>query len=332
MQVFGIISGGFGSEWVRTLADPQGKELSGSLGSHIKHKRGWRRLASAMIAVCVMGVLSGTGEPHAGAQASAIPSAQAAPDDGSGSKGRKLLDQMVDALGGDKWRSVVDWTEYGQGSTFYKGAANPFVFVFEEYYRAQPFGERVVIVSKNANPLTELLGVPMSKAKRDVATVWTPESGYEVTFQGKKELPKDDIADYQRRRKHTLQVMVNDWLKRPGTLVTFEGTDMYSRRIADKVSVLTADNDSITVMLDSNTHLPVSRIFQWRNPTYKDFDTDEEQYDNYQPQEDVMTPLTVTRLHNGDMVSQRYLKKVVYNSKLSVELFDPDRPLQKKAK
>ena len=180
--------------------------------------------------------------------------------------------------------------------------------------------------------MTELIGVPMSKAKRDVASVWTPESGYEVTYQGKKELPKDDIADYQRRRKHTLLVMVGDWLKRPGTLVTYEGTDMYARRIADKVSVLTADNDSMTVMLDSNTHLPLSRTFQWRNPTYKDFDTDEEQYDNYQSEGGILTPLTVTRLHNGDMVSQRYLTKVVYNQKLPGDLFDPERPLQKKVK
>ncbi len=272
------------------------------------------------------------GVTRAGAQASALPSAQSAHEDASGSKGQKLLDQMVDALGGEKWRGVRDWTEYGQGSTFYKGAANPFIFQFEEFYRTQPFGERVVIVSKNANPITELLGVPMSKAKRDVATVWTADSGYELTYQGKKELPKDEIADYQRRRKHTLQVMVNDWLKRPGTLVTFEGTDMYSRRIVDKVSVLTADNDSMTLMLDNNTHLPVSRTFQWRNATYKDFDTDEEQYDNYQPQGEIQTPLTITRLHNGDMVSQRYLNKVVYNTKLSDELFNPERMPEKKAK
>lgn len=277
------------------------------------------------------GLLVTAGGQHAwAAQASAIPSAQSANDDANGAKGRKLLDQMVDALGGAKWRARVNWTEYGQGSRFYKGTPNPYVFVFEEYYRAQPFGERVVIVSKNANPITELIGVPMSKAKRDVQTVWTPDNGYEVTFKGRKELPKEDVTDYQLRRKHTLDVLVNDWLKRPGTLVTFEGEAMYERRLADTVSVLTADNDAITVRLDANTHLPMSLSFQNRNQTYKDFDTDEEQYDNYQVQDGIPTPMTVTRLKNGDMVSQRFLTKVVYNTDLSAELFDPDRPLNKK--
>lgn len=266
------------------------------------------------------------------AQASAIPSAQSAPADGTSNRGRQLLDTMVAALGGEKWRQRDDWTETGQGSTFYKGQPNPYVYRFEEYYHAQPFGERVVIVSKNANAITALIGVPIGKEKRDIATVWTADNGYEVTFKGKKELPRDLVAEYQRRRRHTLDVLVNDWLQRPGTLVTYEGENMYGRRIAEKVTVLTADDDSVTLLLDSGTHLPISSSFQSRNATYKDIDTDEEQYDNYQPQDGILTPLTVTRLHNGDMVSQRYLTRVVYNTKLSPDLFNPDRSLQKKAK
>ncbi len=237
---------------------------------------------------------------------------------------------MVEALGGEKWRTRTDWTEYGQGSTFYKGTPNPYVFRFEEYYRLQPFGERVVIVSKNANPITELIGVPMGKTKRDIQQVWTADNGYEVTFKGRKELPKVDVEDYQRRRQHTLLVLVNDWLKRPGTLVTFEGTDMYARRIADKVSVLTADNESMTVILDASTHLPMARTFQWRNPMFKDYDTEEEQYDDYQDEGGIPTPLKITRLHNGDMTAQRYVDKVVYNTGLGGDLFDPDRPLAEK--
>ena len=290
-------------------------------------RRAWLRGCSAVLMMAV--VLSAAGA-HARAQANSIPSAQTATDDGTGNRGRKLLDQMVTALGGEAWLQHNTWTEYGEGSTFYKGSANPFVFEFEEYHRAEPFGVRTVIVSHNANGITELIGVPISKAKRDVQTVWTPENGYEVTFKGRKELPKDDEVDYERRRRHTLAVLVNDWLKRPGTLVTFEGENMYNRRIADTVTVLTEDNDAITVRLDATTHLPISRSFQWRDATYKDFDTDEEQYNNWQPEDGILTPLTITRMRNGDIVSQRYLTKVVYNAQLAPDVFNPDRPLEKK--
>jgi hypothetical protein len=276
---------------------------------------GWLAIALLML---------GSLPVQAYAQASAIPSAQSAPEAQGENRGRKLLDQMVTALGGDAWLNRVDWITYGKGATFYKGQANPYVSEFEEYTRAQPFGDRVVIVSK--------MGVFIPTSKRDIAEVWTLDNGYEITFRGKKELPKDDVEDFQRRRRHKLEVVVKDWLHQPDVLVTYEGTSMVGRRLADKVSVLTASNDAVTIDLDESTHLPLSRTFEWRNATYRDHDVDEEQYDGYQPVQGIMTPLIITRLHNGDMVTQRFLTKVVYNSKLSADLFDPDRPLEKKAK
>jgi hypothetical protein len=278
-------------------------------------KPGWIAIALLML---------GSLPVQAYAQASAIPSAQSAPEAQGENRGRKLLDQMVAALGGEAWLNRVDWITYGKGATFYKGQANPYVSEFEEYTRAQPFGDRVVIVSK--------MGVFIPTSKRDIAEVWTLDNGYEITFRGKKELPKDDVEDFQRRRRHKLEVVVKDWLHQPDVLVTYEGTSMVGRRLADKVSVLTASNDAVTIDLDESTHLPLSRTFEWRNATYRDHDVDEEQYDGYQPVQGIMTPLIITRLHNGDMVTQRFLTKVVYNSKLSPDLFDPDRPLEKKAK
>jgi hypothetical protein len=44
-----------------------------------------------------------------------------------------------------------------------------------------------------------------------------------------------------------------------------------------------------------------------------------------------MTALTITRYHNGDMSSQRFLTKVQYHLPLAPDLFNPDRPLSEKA-
>ncbi len=268
------------------------------------------RVGRALLAVVLAGLPS--------TKAQSVP---AAPDAGQ-AQARKLLDGMVQALGGERWLHRGTERLEGKGATFYKSAPNPYQTQFEDYLRLAPFGERVVIVSK--------MGVFIPTSKRDVAEVWTQDNGYELTFRGRKELPKIDIEDFQRRRHHTLDVVVNDWLKRPDTLVTFEGSMMEERRLVDKVSILTADNDAITLALDQETHLPRSRTFQWRNLVYKDFDTDVERYDDWQPEEGIMTPLTITRYHNGDMVSQRFLTKVQYGLPLAADLFDPDRPLNRK--
>ena len=278
-----------------------------------------RQIGSLLVvAVTMMGSFRAHG------QASAIPSAQAPPEAPGENRGLKLLNQMVTALGGDAWLNRADWIEVGKGATFYKGSANPFVSEFERYYRAQPYGERVILLSK--------MGIFIPTTKRDIAEVWTGDNGYEVTFRGKKELPKIDVDEYKLRRAHTLDVVVKDWIKQPGVVITYDGTSMVGRRLADKITVLAATNDAVTIELDETSHLPLSRTFQSRNPLYRDFDEYVDQYDDYHPMQGIMTPLTITRLKNGDMVSQRFLTKVTYNTSLPADLFDPDRPLAKSAK
>ena len=90
-------------------------------------------------------------------------------------------------------------------------------------------------------------------------------------------------------------------------MIVSEGTAMVERRLADRVTVLTANNDAVTLDLDAATHLPIRRTFQWRNPQFNDYDEDAETYDDYHTIQGLPTPMTVTRYHNGDMTNQRYL-------------------------
>ncbi|HTV07871.1 MAG TPA: hypothetical protein VMD97_02360 [Candidatus Aquilonibacter sp.] len=257
-------------------------------------------------------------------QASAIPSAQTSVDINDPSAGRKLLDQMIAALGGPLWLNRVDYSNAGQAGTFYKGTANPYLVQFERYIRLQPFAERQIIVSKQ--------GVFIPTTKRDVAEIWTGDKGYEVTYKGKKDLPQKDVDEFYLYQHHSLDTVVLEWLKQPGVLITYEGTEFIERKVADKVSILTTTNDGVTLDLDQTSHLPISLTFQWRDPTYHDFNTEVQEYDDYHPIQGIMTPLTLTRFHNGDMTTQVFLKQVHYNVHFPADLFNPDRPLKESAK
>lgn len=272
--------------------------------------------------------------PQLHAQASTLPSAQTGDKTGAATdRGRKLVDEAIAALGGDKWLNRTNWLQVGQTTTFYKSAPNPYVSGFEEYIRAQPYGRRVVVVSETPRILPQLiLGTPSVSHSKDVSLVYTPDDAFEVTFRGKKELPKDELEDYRRSQKYRLDVILRDWANRPGTIISYEGTEMVERRLADRVSILTPDNQTAILELQEGTHLPLSRTVIYRDPLYKDQDTDVEQYDNYQPFDGIETPMTITRLHNGDMVAQRFITKIQYNLQLSDDVFDPDRPLGKKIK
>lgn len=250
------------------------------------------------------------------AQASDIPSA--APSTPAGQtdtqRAQALIHEMIAALGGDAWLNRTTLQLDGRAASFFHGQPNPYVTLFHEQLRfTQPEADRIELTKK-----------------RDIIQIWTGGQGYEITYKGKTTLPKDQVEDYYRRRAHSIEAVVHTWLKAPGVIVLAEGTVMVERHLADQVTVLSANNDAVTLDLDATTHLPLRRTFQWRDTQFKDFDEDAEEYDDYHIIQGIPTPLTITRYDNGEMTSQRFLSNVVYNAPLDPSLFDPAIALKKK--
>jgi hypothetical protein len=113
-------------------------------------------------------------------------------------------------------------------------------------------------------------------------------------------------------------------MKDPSTVLMYEGQSLAERHLAQQVTLLSADNDSITIQLDAETHLPLRRTYYWRDPVYKDKNEEVEEYDDYHNIEGIQTPFAITRLHNGDMTSQRFIFKAAYNVPLPPDAFDAD--------
>ena len=265
---------------------------------------------------------------YARAQASDIPSA--APIQPSGQtpeqRGRQLLDQMVTALGGDAWLNRRDMTIKGRTAAFFHGDPNGMVVDYSSLHRfaasGQPEAERTGFLTER--------GMIMPGKKIDVVQIWVDNNGYEVTFKGRTTLPHDQVEDYFRRRNHSIESVIHDWLKQPDVMVIAEGNVMIERHLADQVTVLSANNDAVTIDLDATTHLPLRRTFQWRNTQFKDHDQDSEDYDDYHNFQGLPTALRISRYHDGDLTSQRYLTTVEYNTNPNPSLFDPDNLLKKK--
>jgi hypothetical protein len=113
-------------------------------------------------------------------------------------------------------------------------------------------------------------------------------------------------------------------------MVVAEGSTTVERRLTERVSILSANNDAITVDIDTDTHLPRRRTFETRNPQFKDIDEDVEEYDDYHTIQGLPTAFTLTRYHNGDMASQTFFSKIEYDVDLTPDTFDPNILLKKK--
>jgi hypothetical protein len=259
------------------------------------------------------GIASAQDSMDAPPQGPAMPPPDAA-QRASDAKVKALLNEMVQALGGDKWLNLPGFETNGRTAGFYKGRPNGSTAEFVAYH-AYPDKDRIELGKKH-----------------DVVELILGNEGWEVTYKGKAPIPQKDLEDALRRRDHSIEVAVRQWMKDPGTLYVNGGQTTVERHLVDRVTLISTANDNITLELDAQTHLPVRRSFEWRDPVYKDQNVDADEYELYHLIDGIQTPFSVTRIHNDDMVSQRFLYNATYGGPVPPEMFDVDAVTAKIAK
>ena len=226
-------------------------------------------------------------------------------------KAHAVLNAMVEALGGQKWLTLSNTMQKGGTFGFYLGKPTGAIAEYTEF-RKFPDQSRIEIGKKH-----------------NVMDIFSGDEGWEVTYKGKRAIPKDQLDDYIRRRDHSIEVAARVWLKDPKTILIYGGQNMVERHLAEQVTLINEENDSITIQMDAETHLPLRRSWQWRDPLYKDKNTDAEEYDDYHNVDGIPTPFTVSRFHNDDETNQRFLQSAAYNVQLPPDAFDADKSAAK---
>ena len=219
---------------------------------------------------------------------------------------RAALDRMVQALGGQAWLDMKNQEREGFIAAFFHGNPDAGTTLYYEFHQ-WPDHDRVDVTKH-----------------RDVVEFYLGNEGWEVTYRGKKPMDKELLDDFIRRRDHSIETAIKVWLKDPNTILVYEGQHLVERKLGEQVTLISADNESITILMDTQTHLPLERSFQWRDPLYKDKNTDAEEYDDYHTIDGFPTPFSITRFKNGEMWRQYYIKKVTFNQELPGDFWSVD--------
>ena len=233
------------------------------------------------------------------------PPAQVSAQDENARKAKTLIDQMIQALGGSAYLQVQTRKEEGRTYGFHHGQSTGAGALYWRFWK-WPDKDRVELTKR-----------------RDWVIIHNGEQGNEITFRGISPEDPEAHADYLRRLNYSLEWVLRKWLKEPGVALFYNGPSVAAQKQAEQVTVLNARNESVTLDIDYNTHLPIRKVFTWRDPADRQKNEEGEIYDNYKTVQGIATPLSVTRTKNGDMSNQRFLATVEYNQDLSDEMFDP---------
>ena len=231
--------------------------------------------------------------------------AATAAKDPSVAKAKQILDAMIRALGGEAYLTMRDMTTEGRTYAFYQGRPKGLGTLYWRFWQA-PDNDRVEFTKQ-----------------RDVIDLYVGDKGYETTYKGTVAIEPKLLSEYLRRREHSLEWVIRNWLAAPGAMILYAGTAIVEQNLADKVTLLTAANDSVTIAVDPRTHLPVRKTYSFRDPIDRQFDEDAEIYSNYKVVQGIATPYSTVRMENGEMTNQRYVNNVSYNTGLAPSLFEP---------
>lgn len=243
-------------------------------------------------------------------------------DSDNARKARGLLDQALQALGGQAYLSYQNKGEQGRYYPLYHGRTNSPGIAYN-YYSQYPDKDRFEVIHLQAYHffIFDVNNVQL-KNKSDIVIIHNGLKGYETTYKGTAAQDPEDLANYLRRRQHSLDSMFRKWINDPGVALFSDGVVVVDAKTADQVSLLNSENDSVTVYLDQTTHLPIKTSFTWRDPTDKQKNLEEEIYDLYKPVDGILTPHSITRNFNGEMSMQRFINTVKYNLNLPPSEFE----------
>jgi len=227
-------------------------------------------------------------------------------DEQNAHQARVLLDQAIQALGGQAYLNIHNVEQEGRTYSFYHGrpTSNGILFWrFVEY----PDKERIEVTKE-----------------RDVASVYVGDKGYEITYKGPHAVEKKDLEDYLRRRRFSLDTLLRTWINDPTVALFYDGNALAGNLPAQQVTLINAKDEAVSLCFDVETHLPIKKSYRWRDPVDKERNIEEEIYDNCRLVQGVMTPWGFTRYYNGDMQSQRFVNAVHFDESLNQAMFDPN--------
>jgi hypothetical protein len=230
-------------------------------------------------------------------------------------RARRVIDDALKALGGDKFLAMTDRVEQGRAYSFYRerlsGLSRAKIYT---RYLTPP------------QPLTpSFLGIRERQAfgkDEDIYIVFNEQGGYEITYRGAKPLPDETRTRFEETLFHNVLYTMRMRLGEPGMVFEYHGTEVFENQPVDVVDIIDSENRSTRVFFLQSDHLPVRQEWERRDPKTRQRLVETTVFAKYRDiGGGVMWPWVTRRERNGDRVFEMYADAVSINQGLPDNLF-----------
>jgi hypothetical protein len=221
----------------------------------------------------------------------------------SAAKAKGIIQQAVDALGGQAYLNVHDITCTGQLSQFgHSGDLNGFAKFID--YEQPPLKDR-----------------QENMPKRNLINVFNGDKGWVLDRGGVSEAATSDVARFQEDIKIDIDNILRHRVHEPNMIFRYAGPDVVDLKEADWIEIIDNENRTIRIAFARSTHLPIRKTVDIRDPSTQLKSQEVEYYSLYHSIDGVQTAFQITRERNGFKVYQVFFDKCQYNTSVPDSLF-----------
>jgi len=226
-------------------------------------------------------------------------------------KGRKVVDEALEALGGERYRSMQDRVEAGRAYSFYRERLSGLSLA--------------KIYTRYLTPTPGMLSVRERQAfgkDEYSAVLFTERDAWEVTFRGARPLPDPMRDRYRDSTLRNILYILHQRLGEPGLIFESKGTEVLDNQPVEIVDITDSDNRPVTVYFHKSTKVPVRQVFFRRDPLTKDRIEEVTLFSKYRDVGGgVQWPFNIMRQRNGEKIYEIFSESVTINQGLTDALF-----------
>ncbi|MEP7352127.1 MAG: hypothetical protein ABI824_02745 [Acidobacteriota bacterium] len=238
-------------------------------------------------------------------------------------RGRQIVDDAIQALGGDKFLTVQNRVESGRAYSFFNDSVSGLSVAkfYTRYVPADKPGEQLAQQERQGLGKDEFY-----------YNILREEGGWEVTFRGPKRIEKDQVGRHHESTLHNIFYILRNRLHEPGLIFESKGGEIVDNMPVNMVDVIDAQNRVVTVAFHQSTKLPVQQTWLWRDVKTRERNEEVTRFSRYRDVAGTQWPFQMHRERNGSKIYEMFADNVVINQNLSEDLFaipdDTARPSQ----
>jgi hypothetical protein len=227
-------------------------------------------------------------------------------------RGKRVVDEAVAALGGEKFLDMKDRVESGRAYSFYRDRLTGLsVAKIYTRYLDTPAANGIAARERNSFGKDE-----------DYYILFVDKGGYIVTFRGARPLPTDRYNRWVESTRRNVFYILKNRLKEPGLIIESQGATVWQNTPVEVVNITDADNHVVTVYFQQSTKLPIRQVSVRRDPITKERIEDVSMFTKFRDVGGgVQWPFNILSERNGEKVFEIFSESVSVNEGLSDDLF-----------